>query len=91
MNTQLPAVSDLLAEMNRAPQRLKTGQKVRRNRLCPCGGGKKFKDCHSPQAVEIEVSQSRYKFEPPGELVEAAANWQPHPFSDLPLPVEVTQ
>lgn len=32
-----------------------TGGKVRRNDLCPCGSGKKFKNCHQAAAEKIKI------------------------------------
>src|ERR1700691_2752309 len=32
-----------------APARRRTGEKVGRNDLCPCGSGKKFKKCHGAE------------------------------------------
>lgn len=46
--------SNLQPEENEAAQRgkrqpIKVGKKVGRNELCPCGSGKKFKNCHGRQ------------------------------------------
>ena len=32
-----------------APARRRTGEKVGRNDLCPCGSGKKYKKCHGAE------------------------------------------
>ena len=42
---------------------LKAGQKYRRNQPCPCGSGKKFKQCHLLQITEDRKRQEAIRRE----------------------------
>ncbi|MFN8209130.1 MAG: SEC-C metal-binding domain-containing protein [Bacteroidales bacterium] len=39
------------AEERRAPQPVRVEKKVGRNDPCPCGSGKKYKNCHGVSAT----------------------------------------
>ncbi len=46
VQTARPAEARLAGDGPRQPKKLKPGQKVGRNDPCPCGSGKKYKNCH---------------------------------------------
>ena len=51
--------------------------RVGRNELCPCGSGKKYKDCHAEQGEIFlqRLTQQRAKARRLREQKEAGASW----------------
>ena len=45
VQTAKPAEAHLAGDGPRQPRKVKPGQKVGRNDPCPCGSGKKYKNC----------------------------------------------
>ncbi len=50
VQTAQPTEARLAGDGPRQPRKLKASQKVGRNDPCPCGSGKKYKNCHGRQA-----------------------------------------
>ena len=64
-------------------------ERPKRNQMCPCGSGKKFKKCHGPQKTAAAPAKSTALFVSRGivfaPLAEAAIAPDGEPASALPF------